>query len=226
MADLLASTFHMKIVKEAENLFRLTRFGIINCFLVREPDGFSLVDTGLSGTAEMILRSADHLGGTIRRIVLTHMPIWIMLVRLMHWQRNCPTWNWRPASGRCVFLQEISHWMMGKTENRWLDSPERQHAQLGCSLTGTALDPCKPWHLRAIRPGISRTSTFEIIHCSSATHSRHKPVWPSLGYSNHCSPCLPYFPGMPCWLCKALQNFRGSILRVLPLAMAAPYFYQ
>lgn len=72
MADLLASTFHMKIVKETENLFRLNRFAITNCFLVREPDGFSLVDTGLSGTAEMILRSADHLGGTIRRIVLTH----------------------------------------------------------------------------------------------------------------------------------------------------------
>jgi glyoxylase-like metal-dependent hydrolase (beta-lactamase superfamily II) len=62
----------MRAIKETGNLFRLTRFGVINCFLVRESDGFTLVDTGLRGTAESILRTADHLGATIRRIALTH----------------------------------------------------------------------------------------------------------------------------------------------------------
>jgi glyoxylase-like metal-dependent hydrolase (beta-lactamase superfamily II) len=62
----------MKVVQETENLFRLTRFGMVNCFLVREADDFTLVDTGLWGCAGAILRSAMRLGGPVRRIVLTH----------------------------------------------------------------------------------------------------------------------------------------------------------
>jgi glyoxylase-like metal-dependent hydrolase (beta-lactamase superfamily II) len=62
----------MKIVRETDNLFRLTRFGMINCFIVRESDGSTLVDTGLRGTADSIIRAAKTLGTPIRRIVLTH----------------------------------------------------------------------------------------------------------------------------------------------------------
>jgi glyoxylase-like metal-dependent hydrolase (beta-lactamase superfamily II) len=62
----------MKIVQETGNLFRLTRFGMINCFFVRESDGLTLVDTGLRGTAGSIIRAANKLGAPIRRIVLTH----------------------------------------------------------------------------------------------------------------------------------------------------------
>jgi glyoxylase-like metal-dependent hydrolase (beta-lactamase superfamily II) len=65
----------MRFVQETENLFRLTRFGMINCFLVREADGFALVDTGLRGSAGAILRAAARLGASIRRIVLTHAHI-------------------------------------------------------------------------------------------------------------------------------------------------------
>jgi glyoxylase-like metal-dependent hydrolase (beta-lactamase superfamily II) len=65
----------MRVVQETENLFRLTRFGMINCFLVREADGFILVDTGLRGSAGAILRAATRLGASIRRIVLTHAHI-------------------------------------------------------------------------------------------------------------------------------------------------------
>jgi glyoxylase-like metal-dependent hydrolase (beta-lactamase superfamily II) len=65
----------MRVVQETENLFRLTRFGMINCFLVREADGFVLVDTGLRGSAGSILRAASRLGASIRRIVLTHAHI-------------------------------------------------------------------------------------------------------------------------------------------------------
>ena len=65
----------MRVVQETENLFRLTRFGMINCFLVREADGFALVDTGLRGSAAAILRAATRLGASIRRIVLTHAHI-------------------------------------------------------------------------------------------------------------------------------------------------------
>jgi len=62
----------MRLVQETSNLFRLTRFGMINCFLVREDDGFTLVDTGLPGSAPTILAHARRLGSQVRRIALTH----------------------------------------------------------------------------------------------------------------------------------------------------------
>ena len=65
----------MKPIQEAKNLFRLTRFGMINCFLVREDDGFTLVDTGLSGSATGIREAVQALQAPIRRIALTHAHI-------------------------------------------------------------------------------------------------------------------------------------------------------
>ncbi|HET7108555.1 MAG TPA: MBL fold metallo-hydrolase [Candidatus Acidoferrum sp.] len=65
----------MKLFQETENLSRFTRFGVINCFLVREADGFTLVDAGLRGSAGNILNAASRLGAPIRRIVLTHAHI-------------------------------------------------------------------------------------------------------------------------------------------------------
>jgi glyoxylase-like metal-dependent hydrolase (beta-lactamase superfamily II) len=43
-----------------------------NCFLVREEDGFTLVDTNMPGSANAILRAAREHGAPIRRILLTH----------------------------------------------------------------------------------------------------------------------------------------------------------
>jgi glyoxylase-like metal-dependent hydrolase (beta-lactamase superfamily II) len=65
----------MRVVQESDNLFRLTLFGMINCFLMREADGFTLIDAGLRGSAAAILGAASQLGAPIRRIVLTHAHI-------------------------------------------------------------------------------------------------------------------------------------------------------
>lgn len=62
----------MKITTRGEYLVQLTRFGMMNSFLVREADGWTLVDTGMSGSAPGILKAAAQLGGPIRRITLTH----------------------------------------------------------------------------------------------------------------------------------------------------------
>jgi glyoxylase-like metal-dependent hydrolase (beta-lactamase superfamily II) len=62
----------MQVIRESTNLSRLTRFGLVNCFLVKEEDGFTLVDTNLSGSSNLILRIATSLGSPIRRILLTH----------------------------------------------------------------------------------------------------------------------------------------------------------
>ena len=65
----------MQFIQETKHLTRITRFRMINCFLVREEDGFSLVDTGLSGTAPAIVAAAARLGAPIRRVLLTHAHI-------------------------------------------------------------------------------------------------------------------------------------------------------
>ena len=45
----------------------------INCFLVRDDDGLTLVDTNWTNTADAILAAARTLGAPIRRIALTHV---------------------------------------------------------------------------------------------------------------------------------------------------------
>ena len=62
----------MKITTVNDNLIQLTRLGAFNCYLVRDADGFTLVDTGLAGSADGIVAAAAKLGQPIRRIVLTH----------------------------------------------------------------------------------------------------------------------------------------------------------
>ena len=56
----------------ANNLTRISRFGFVNAYLVREDDGLTLVDTMLPRSAKAVLRAADELGAPIVRIALTH----------------------------------------------------------------------------------------------------------------------------------------------------------
>jgi glyoxylase-like metal-dependent hydrolase (beta-lactamase superfamily II) len=51
---------------------RISRFGFVNAFLVREDDGFTLIDTMLPGSAKKILAAAEQEGAPIVRILLTH----------------------------------------------------------------------------------------------------------------------------------------------------------
>ncbi len=51
---------------------RITRLGLINVYLVEEPDGLTLVDTGISGSAGAILAGAAKAGAPIVRIAITH----------------------------------------------------------------------------------------------------------------------------------------------------------
>jgi glyoxylase-like metal-dependent hydrolase (beta-lactamase superfamily II) len=65
----------VQLVQESDNLFRLTRFGMINCFLVREDDGLTLIDASLAGSATGIHKAAQSLGAPVCRIILTHAHI-------------------------------------------------------------------------------------------------------------------------------------------------------
>jgi glyoxylase-like metal-dependent hydrolase (beta-lactamase superfamily II) len=62
----------MKTTPVAVNAHQLTRFGLVNCYLVREADGLTLVDTGIAGSEDEILGAVAKLGSVLRRIVLTH----------------------------------------------------------------------------------------------------------------------------------------------------------
>ena len=51
---------------------RISRFGFVNAYLVREDDGFTLIDTMLPRSAKKILAAAEQEGAPIVRILLTH----------------------------------------------------------------------------------------------------------------------------------------------------------
>jgi glyoxylase-like metal-dependent hydrolase (beta-lactamase superfamily II) len=54
------------------NLIQLTKLRFVNAYLVREDDGFTLVDTTLPRGANAIYAAAAEAGAPIRRIALTH----------------------------------------------------------------------------------------------------------------------------------------------------------
>lgn len=65
----------MKTTLLAPNLIQLTRWPKvfpINVYLVREDDGFTLIDAAIGGTEKAILAAAEEAGAPIRRIALTH----------------------------------------------------------------------------------------------------------------------------------------------------------
>jgi len=63
----------MNLKRHGPHLYRLTHYGLINCYLVLEDDGLSVVDTGVADTAPLIAKAVASLGGRVRRIVLTHV---------------------------------------------------------------------------------------------------------------------------------------------------------
>ena len=55
-----------------ENLIQINRWRFVNGFLIREDDGFTLVDTTVGGGADEFVAAARGAGGEIKRIALTH----------------------------------------------------------------------------------------------------------------------------------------------------------
>jgi glyoxylase-like metal-dependent hydrolase (beta-lactamase superfamily II) len=55
-----------------DNLIQLTRLAFVNAYLVREDDGFTLVDTTMPRTGDALVAAARDAGAPIRRIALTH----------------------------------------------------------------------------------------------------------------------------------------------------------
>ena len=62
----------MAIKQITDNLVQITNFGIMNCYIVKEADGLTVIDTGMAGTAKTILAAAEEIGRPIKRVLLTH----------------------------------------------------------------------------------------------------------------------------------------------------------
>lgn len=64
----------MKIQQISPYGFQITRFGLVNVYLVRESDSYTLIDAGLPGSAKGILAAArgEAHAAVISRILLTH----------------------------------------------------------------------------------------------------------------------------------------------------------
>ncbi len=62
----------MRTTKVTDNVIQLKRLHFVNAYLVREPDGFTLVDTTIGKAAGELIAAARAAGGEISRIALTH----------------------------------------------------------------------------------------------------------------------------------------------------------
>ena len=62
----------MRIQQHGNHLIQLTYYGFVNVYLVREADGFTLVDTALQSCARSIVQVARQFEQPIKRIMLTH----------------------------------------------------------------------------------------------------------------------------------------------------------
>lgn len=62
----------MQTTRLSDTLTQLTRLRFVNAYLVREEDGFTLVDTTLPRAANSLIAAAKQAGAPIRRIALTH----------------------------------------------------------------------------------------------------------------------------------------------------------
>jgi len=63
----------MRTKAHGEYLIQLSYlFSIYNCYLVRDDDGFTLIDTGTPGSADDILAAAREYGAPIVRVAVTH----------------------------------------------------------------------------------------------------------------------------------------------------------
>jgi glyoxylase-like metal-dependent hydrolase (beta-lactamase superfamily II) len=63
----------MKVTPHGNTLLQLSYWaGFGNCFLVREDDGFTLIDTGINNQGKAIVEAAQAAGLPIVRIALTH----------------------------------------------------------------------------------------------------------------------------------------------------------
>ena len=69
---------------------RVSRFGIVNSYLVEEEDGLTVIDTMITGATKGILAGAEAHGMPIVRILLTHAHQDHVSLRGLPSRKGCP----------------------------------------------------------------------------------------------------------------------------------------
>ena len=65
----------MRTTRHGANLIQLTKWPVVfpmNCYLVLEEDGLTLVDSTMSSPADDVAALVKQLGKELRRVALTH----------------------------------------------------------------------------------------------------------------------------------------------------------
>lgn len=62
----------MKVTKHGSFTYKLTRLGLMNCFLVENDQELYLIDANLPNSADGIIKAAADIGKPITKILLTH----------------------------------------------------------------------------------------------------------------------------------------------------------
>ena len=62
----------MRQTQYGNNLWQLTQYRMANCYLVRDEDGLTLIDAGMSSSAKGIQAALDAIDLPLKRITLTH----------------------------------------------------------------------------------------------------------------------------------------------------------
>ena len=146
----------MKTTPVTEHLTQLTKLHFVNAFLVREDDGFTLVDTTMGRSAKGLIEAARSAGAPIRRIALTHG----------HGDHVGLLDALRDSLGKDVevLMPELDEQILaGETEGSSRAAGRRSaRAPTGGSSRETASAASRSSRRRATRPGTSRTWTRAI----------------------------------------------------------------
>jgi glyoxylase-like metal-dependent hydrolase (beta-lactamase superfamily II) len=62
----------MSAVQVSDHLTQLVHRRVFNCYLVREDDGATLIDTGPAGAVDSVRQAIERSGQPLRRLVITH----------------------------------------------------------------------------------------------------------------------------------------------------------
>ena len=146
----------MKTTPVTEHLTQLTKLHFVNAFLVREDDGFTLVDTTMGRSAKGLIEAARSAGAPIRRIALTHG----------HGDHVGLLDALRDSLGKDVevLMPELDEQILaGETDGKFPGSWPKVRTRADRRLGRETASAASRWsRRRATRPGTSRTWTRAI----------------------------------------------------------------
>ena len=62
----------LTVTRHGSSLIQISLKGLVNCYLIQEEDGLTLIDTTVSGSAPAITEITASLRSELRRVLLTH----------------------------------------------------------------------------------------------------------------------------------------------------------